>query len=173
MKKDDHHLLGSLLKTTGIKGEIVLKFNDACSEEIQKLESIFIDVDNKLVPFFIEEIRSKSANTAVVKFKRLDEEEKSSEFIGLEFYVSSNQITAFQIESDDYIEVTGYQVFDQDDKLAGEVIEFIDIPENPLLNIKSEEGEYLIPVKDELIIEIDDNIKKIRLIIPDGLFDID
>jgi len=68
MKKDDHYLLGSLLKTSGIKGEILLKFINDCLEEIQELESIFIDVDNKLVPFFIEGIRIKIFEYCGCKF---------------------------------------------------------------------------------------------------------
>ena len=93
MKKDDHYLLGSLLKTKGIKGEIIIKLNNDCSEEIQKLESIFIDVDNKLVPFFIEEIWSKSLSTAIVKLRGLDEEEKSAEFIDSKFDLIINTLS--------------------------------------------------------------------------------
>lgn len=173
MKKDDHYLLGSLLKTTGIKGEIVLKFNSDCPEKIQKLESIFIDVDNKLVPFFIEHIRTKSSNTAIVKLEGLDDEQKSSEFIGAVFFITHDKVKKLQIEPDDYIDVIGYKVFDQTGKFAGEVIEFIDIPENPLLSIKMEGNEFLIPAKDELILEVDDKLKEIYLTIADGLFEKD
>lgn len=173
MKKDDHYALGSLLKTSGIKGEIILKFTNDCPEEIQKLESIFIDVDNKLVPFFIEEIRPKSANTATVKLEGLDDEIKTSEFVGADFYISYDQVKELQIESDEYIDVVGYRVFNQNKQFIGEVLEFIDIPENPLLSIQSEKGEFLIPAKDELIIEINDLAKEIHLTVAEGLFDID
>lgn len=173
MKKDDHYLLGSLLKTTGIKGELILKFNNDCFEEIQKLESIFIDVDNKLVPFFINEIRPKSSTTAIVKLEGLDEDEKSIEFIGSEFYVSFEQVKTLQIDTEEFIDIIGYKVFDQNKKLIGEVLEFIVIPKNPLLNVKTEKGEILIPAKDELIIEVDDDLQEILINIPDGLLDID
>lgn len=173
MKKDDHYALGSLLKTSGIKGEIILKFTNDCPEEIQKLESIFIDIDNKLVPFFIEGIRPKSSNAATVKLEGLDDEFRSSEFIGAEFYVSYDQANELQIESNEYIDVVGYSVFNQNNKLIGKVLEFLDIPENPLVNIQSEKGEILIPVKDELIIEINDRAKEIHLTIVEGLLDMD
>lgn len=173
MKKDDHYLLGSLLKTTGIKGEIILKFNNDYSKGIQKLESIFIDVDNKLVPFFIEEIKMKSSTTAVVKFEGLDEEEKAAEFIGSEFYTSFDKLKALQINADENLDIIGYKIIDQDKKYIGKVIEFIDIPENPLLNVKTEEGEFLIPAKDELIIEVDDDLKEIQINIAEGMFDLD
>ncbi|MFC2151883.1 ribosome maturation factor RimM [Bacteroidota bacterium] len=173
MKKDDHYLLGSLLKTIGIKGEILLKFNYDCPEEIQKLESIFIDVDNKLVPFFIEEIRLRSSSTAIVKLEGLNEDTKSIEFVGSEFYISFDQVKKLQIESEQNIDVIDYKVYDQNKLLIGKVIEFIDIPENPLLNVKTEKNELLIPAKDELIIEIDDDLMEIHVNIPEGLFDID
>ncbi len=173
MKKDDHYLLGSLLKTTGIKGEIILKFNNDCLEEIQKLESIFIDVDNKLVPFFIEEIRSKSSTTAIVKLEGLNEDEKSIEFIDSEFYVSFEQVKILQIDTEEFIDIIGYKVFDQNKKLIGEVLEFIVIPKNPLLNVKTTKGEILIPAKDELILEVDDDLQEILINIPDGLLNFD
>jgi len=173
MKKDDHYLLGSLLKTSGIKGEVILKFNNDCPEEIQKLESIFIDVDNKLVPFFIENIRPKSSTTSIVKLEGLNEEEKSTEFIDLDFYITYDQKENLQFEEESYVDVGGYKVFDESKKYIGLVVEFIDIFKNPLLNVKTDNGEVLIPAKDELIIEIDDDLEKITLSIPEGLLDLD
>ena len=173
MKKDDHYLLGSLLKTTGIKGEIILKFNNDCFDEIQKLESIFIDVDNKLVPFFIEDIKVKSSTTAIVKFEGLNEEEKSVEFIDSEFYISFEQVKILKIDELEVVDVIGYKVKDQKNKYIGDVVEFIDIPKNPLLNVKMSSGEILIPAKDELIIEVDDDLQEILINIPEGLLDID
>jgi len=173
MKKDDHFLAGSLLKSSGIKGEVILKFNNDRPEEIQKLESIFIDVDNKLVPFFIEKIKSKSSSTVIVNFEGVDSEEKLEEFIGADFYLSHEQVDALKISTDEFIDVAGYKVKDQDDKLIGEVIEYIDINKNPLLNVKTNSGEILIPAKDELIIEVDDDLQEIQINIPEGLLDLD
>ena len=71
MKTEDHYLLGSLLKSTGVKGEIILKFNNDLSEEILKLESILVEVDGKLVPFFIDKIQIKSTQTVIVQIEGL------------------------------------------------------------------------------------------------------
>ena len=172
MKKDDHYLIGSLLKTTGTKGEVILKFNNDLSEEIQKLESIFIDVDGKLVPFFIEKIKIKSNNTAVVKIEDINTELKSQEFIDSEFYISKEQEESLHLTSEDTIDIVGYAVKDQNNKLIGTVLEFIDISKNPLLNLKTECGELLIPANDELIIEVDDDLQIILMNIPEGLLDI-
>jgi 16S rRNA processing protein RimM len=173
MKKDDHFLAGSLLKSSGIKGEVILKFNNDRPEEIQKLESIFIDVDNKLVPFFIEKIKSKSSSTAIVNFEGVDSEEKSGEFMGSDFYLTYEQVDILKISTDEPIDVAGYKVKDQNNKLIGEVIEYIDIAKNPLLNVKTDGGEVLIPAKDELIIEVDDDLQEILINIAEGLLDLD
>ncbi|MCK5170701.1 MAG: hypothetical protein KAQ75_12550 [Bacteroidales bacterium] len=172
MKKDDHYLLGSLLKTTGNKGEIILKFNNDLSEEIQKLESIFIDVDGKLVPFFIENIKVKSSSTVVIKIEDIDSEITSSEFIGNDFYISKPQKKELGLVLVESTDVSGYIVKDQNNKMIGTVVEFIDISKNPLLNVKTKSGEVLIPASDELIIEVDDDQHIILVNIPEGLLDI-
>lgn len=172
MKKDDHYFTGSLLKTTGNKGEVILKFNSDLSDEILKLESILIEVDGKLVPFFIETIKVKSNTTVIVKFEDIDAEEKSTEFIDSEFYISKKQKTELKIDTSNYIDVTGYTVKDQNSKIVGSVIEFIDFAKNPLLNIKTETQEVLVPANEDLIIEVDDDARVILLNIPEGLIDL-
>ena len=172
MKKDDHYLLGSLLKTTGTKGEVILKFNNGISDEILKLESFLIEVDGKLVPFFIESIKIKSSTTVVVKIEDIESEIKSKEFIDSDFYISKKQRKYIDIDVDESIDVAGYTLKDPNNELVGTVIEFVDISRNPLLNVKTENGEILIPASDELIIEVDDKKQLIQIQIPEGLFDI-
>ena len=173
LKKEDHYLAGSLLKTSGIKGEIILRFNNNLPREIKKPESIFVEVDQKLVPVFIDDFKIKSNNTAIVKIEGINNEFSSKEFIGCEFYLTNQLAKVMLTEPEDEIDVAGYKVIDQNNAEIGEVIEFIDIAENPLLNVKTPHGEVLIPAQDELIIEVDDNERYIILTIPDGLFDLE
>lgn len=172
MKKDDHYLVGSLLKTTGNKGEIILKFNNDLSDKILKLESILVEVDGKLVPFFIESLKKKSTTTVVVKIEGIDTELSSSEFINSKFYISEKQKDILEIEVSDFEDVKGYRVHDEKGNEIGTVLEFIDISQNPLLNLKTKNGEVVIPANDDLVIEVDDDEKLIVMIIPDGILDI-
>ena len=173
MNKGDHFLTGSLLRTFGTKGEIILSFKNDLPEKIQKLESIFIEADGKLVPFFIVSIREKSINTALVKLEGLDNEKKSQEFIGADFYLSEQQIKSIDYQANDFIDVTGYEVINQQNQLIGHVVEFIDIPKNPLLKVKTPASELLLPANDDLIIEVDDDEQYIILHIADGIADLD
>lgn len=173
MKKDDHYLSGSLLRSFGTKGEILLIFNTDLSENIKQLESIFIDVDGKLVPFFIVDIKKKSLDTAVIRIKDLDSDLLTQEFLGADFYLSKNQLVIFNGLLDENIDVTGYEIKDQKNQFVGSVLEFIDIPDNPLLKVKINNNEVLLPANDDLIIEVDDDQRYIALQIPDGLIDND
>ncbi|HSH52760.1 MAG TPA: ribosome maturation factor RimM [Bacteroidales bacterium] len=170
MTKDNHYLAGFLLRAFGHRGEIILKFKNDFSGKIKKMESIFIEVDGKLVPFFIVGIQEKSANIVLVKIEGIDSEKKAHEFIGADFYLSEQQIKLIDYSTEEYIDITGYEVRDQHNKLIGKVVEFIDIPENPLLKVKiSSTNELLLPANDELIIEVDDDERYVLLHIVDGM----
>ncbi len=172
MKKDDHYLLGSLLKTTGVKGEIILKFDNELSEEILKLESILVEVDGKLVPFFIEKIKIKSTQTAVIQIEGLTSEEKSKEFIGSSFYIDKEKGKLLIDDYNEYIELKGYKIKDQNNKFIGILSQIIEIAQNPLISVDTETGEVLIPANEDFIIKIDDENQVIFMEIPKGLLDI-
>jgi 16S rRNA processing protein RimM len=171
--KDNHSLAGSLLRTFGTKGEIILKFEKDLPEKIKKLESIFIKVDGKLVPFFIVAIQEKSINTALVKLEGIDSEKKAQEFINADFYLPESQIKILDDSTEESIDITGYIVKDQHNKFVGQVIEFLDIPENPLLKVKTSANELFLPANDQLIIGVNDDERVILLHVAEGIIDLD
>ncbi|HKL09107.1 MAG TPA: ribosome maturation factor RimM [Bacteroidales bacterium] len=173
MNKEDHYLTGSILRPFGTKGEVILKFKNDIPEKIKKLESIFIEVDGKLVPFFIYTLREKSADTVLAKLEGVDNEMKLKELIGADFYLSPQQIKRIDYLIEEFIDITGYEVKDQYNKHIGHVLEFVDIPENPLLKVKTSAAELLLPANDDLIIEVDDDERYILLNVVDGLSDLD
>ncbi|OFX88365.1 MAG: 16S rRNA processing protein RimM [Bacteroidetes bacterium GWF2_33_16] len=173
LKKDDHYLLGSLSKTTGVKGEIIVRFNDDVHAKMNKMESVFIEVDGKLVPFFIESYKEKSANTAIIKFEEITSEQKAQDYLGAAFYLPAEYKKLLEQESNDFIDVTGYILKDQNLTVIGTVVDYIDISGNPLLQVKTTDKEILIPAHDDLIIEVDDDEKYIVIELADGIMDLD
>ncbi|MFP4024075.1 MAG: ribosome maturation factor RimM [Thiohalospira sp.] len=172
-EKDEYFLAGSLLRTFGTKGEIILHFKKGLPKKINQLESILVDVDGKLVPFFIHNIQPKSSDTVLVKIEGLDNDTKNQEFVGADFYLSNIQKEVLNYSIDIDIDVIGYEVRDSKNRFVGNVIELIDIAENPLLRVKTEKKEILLPANDELVIEVDDDFGYIILTIPNGLLEID
>ena len=155
LSKDSCLLLGSLFKANGIKGEVILRFLNNISEKIKKMESVFIEIDGKLVPFFIEN------------------ELQALEFIGCNFYTLGNQNSSIDNSENDYESVIGYILKDQDMNDIGKIVEYIEIPGNPLLRVQTEKTQLLIPAHDDLIVEIDDDQKYVAIQIAEGLLEIE
>ena len=56
MLKKDCYLLGTITKTRGFKGDLVFFLDVTNPFEYERLESVFVDLNGMLTPFFIEQI---------------------------------------------------------------------------------------------------------------------
>jgi ribosomal 30S subunit maturation factor RimM len=54
----------------------------------------------------------------------------------------------------------------------GLATEIIDVANNPLLAVRNGDKEYLVPVHENIILEINDREMEIRIDAPEGLFDL-
>jgi 16S rRNA processing protein RimM len=52
---------------------------------------------------------------------------------------------------------------------VGEITDFIDIPNNPCIEVETENGAVIIPLHEDLILGIDPENQEIMLEIPEGL----
>lgn len=162
---------GILLKTHGVKGELLLKTVFEISENYNLTGAIFIEIDGLLVPFFIEEYTIASNQTIIVKITDLNDKNKALKFIDCKVYIEGikKQKNKYNFSNSDLI---GFTVINQDDKKVGKITDFMDIPGNFLICVEYSSKEILIPFNELLIIDFDTNNKQVTLKIEKGLFNL-
>jgi 16S rRNA processing protein RimM len=69
-------------------------------------------------------------------------------------------------------EVDGFFVIDKHKGNIGKITQILDFPGNPLFEIKYENKQLLIPVRDEFIEQLDRENRTIYINAPEGLIDI-
>ena len=67
-----------ITKPFGYKGQAYLYLDTDQPEKYGQLESVFLKIDDELLPYMIEEIQLRGSNQAVVKFEDVDGEEIKS-----------------------------------------------------------------------------------------------
>ena len=172
IKKDNCVLLGILNKPHGTKGSLLLWFRNLKVEDIKKKESVFVEIDGLLVPFFIESYQKNSPESAIVKFEGINSETAAKAFAGFQVYMANDQVKRKLKTSEVLPALSGYKVTDDTLGFVGLAVEITGIASNPLLLIKLEDKEFLIPVHEDIILEVNDKKKEIRINAPEGLFDL-
>ena len=173
MKKEDCYYLGYIIKALGIEGGLLIALDTDDIEHYESLESVFILIEGKLVPFFIEDMTLRPATKeAVVHFEDVDTIAKARHLCGQEVYLPIDHLPPLEGESFYFHEIAGYQAYLDTGAHIGEISKVLDFPGNPVFSIMKAGKETLIPVADELITAIDHDAREIRLNPPPGLLDL-
>ncbi len=169
IRRDDVYRIGRLGKAHGIKGEVTLQVDDDVFDRTDS-DHLILEIDGIMVPFFMEEYRFKTDNTALVKFEGVDTQQRARELTGTEVYFERSAAE----NSDDgeltYAQLVGYSVVnDADGQPVGE-IEYVD--EQTINIMFGLTDGRLIPASEELIADIDTARREITMIIPEGILDL-
>ncbi len=170
MVKQDCLLIGKVVKSHGIHGELIIETSEPeLFENIE--ESVLLEINGLPVPFFIETMKPSSNRRFRVKFLWVDNSDQSEHLLNADVYISDENI------DDDFAPnsphaLIGFNAFDQNQILIGQVNNYYDHSINPVLSIKIERKEVLIPFHPDLITDIDIPNKTISIDLPEGLLDI-
>lgn len=171
MTKNDCFILGYVSRRVGNHGDLAFELDVDDPKRYQKLESVFIELNTTLVPFFIKKIQVKGA-TAVVTIEGIDSIEKAEEITKSTIYLPLSFLPPLTGKKFYFHEMQGYTVTDKHFGPIGIVEEVLDYPQQAIFQIKFGEHEILIPAKEEFIININRATKELELNAPEGLIDI-
>ena len=171
MAYNNNILLGRITKVIGYEGVVSVKVEKIFSENIPHMESVFLEIDGRPVPFFISYSEYSGADVLKLKFEGYDTIERAGEFTGCRIFLTTS-IPADN-KTDNIQSLKGFKVLIEGDELLGSITEVITNPGQWLLNIISVKNKnILIPFHEHFIVRID-NVKKIIVMdIPEGLTEI-
>jgi 16S rRNA processing protein RimM len=164
-------LLGRISKVNGYNGSVSVKLEKSFIENIPEMESVFLEIDGKPVPFFISSSDYAGGDILKLKFEGYNSYEKVFDFIGYRIFLTT--ILEDYMPDHKPVSISGYSVILQNNSLIGTVTEIIKNPGHDLLKIVSpDEKEILIPYHEDFIISFDDQGKTILVKLPEGLTEI-
>ena len=165
---EEYYKIGKIGKPHGVKGEVSFHFSDDVFDRTDA-EYLMLCIDGLLVPFFMEEYRFRSDETALVKFCDIETQERAAELTGCEVFFS-REMSDSDNENVSWAEIVGYML---KDKATGNDIGSIASVDDTTVNILFElEDGTLIPASDELISNININKKEIVIELPEGILDL-
>lgn len=173
IKQEDVYKIGKLGKPHGVKGEISFIFNDDAFDRTNA-EYLIIEIEGILIPFYMEEYRFRSNETAFIKFCDIDTQEQAKELTGHDVYFPRAQADADR-STVSWVQMHGLRLIDAiSDKPIGTVCRIDDTTLNVLFEVNVADGRtILIPANEDFIEEIDTSKREIRMKLPDGILDLE
>ena len=171
------HQVAQVLKSNGTDGELVMGFREIAPEDINLKEPVFIYFDGLPVPFYIESFTKRGNTKALVHLTDICSMEDVEEITGKAVYVEEENLPEMSLEEDGYAALVGWMVLTVDGELTeesdlfevGEITDFMDIPNNPCIEVETENGAVIIPLHEDFILSIDPENQEIIMQIPAGL----
>ena len=170
MKQDDCYQLGEVIKTHGLSGEVSVHLDVDFPDDYQKLESVFLEQKGKLILFFITSI-SINNGKARIHFEDIESIEEAKNLVKSKIFLPLSLLPTLKKGQYYFHDLIGCKVYENKTKI-GIIKNVIDLRGNQLLAIDSEGDEILLPLKEELLTDVDLSTKKISVILPEGLIDI-
>ena len=166
--------IAQVLKSNGTDGELVMGFREIAPEDINLQEPVFIVFDGLPVPFYIESFSKRGNTKALVRLTGICSMEDVEEITGKAVYIEEDQLPEMSLEDDGYAALVGWMLLtpaEDEEALieVGEITDFLDIPNNPCIDVETENGAVMIPLHEDLILSVDPEYQEIIMQIPAGL----
>jgi len=171
--------IAQVLKSNGTDGELVMGFREIAPEDINLNEPVFIVFDGLPVPFFIESLSKRGNSKALVRLTDIRSMEDVEEIAGKAVYIEEDNLPEMSLEEDGYAALIGWLLLspiagtedneEMEVEEVGEITDFIDIPNNPCIEVETKNGAVMIPLHEDLILSVDPENLEIIMQIPAGL----
>ena len=172
MTKEECFYLGRIVSKFSFKGEVLIKLDTDEPETYLEMESVFVDYDNNLVPFFIERSSLQKSNLLRVKFEEVDSEEDAEDLMKCDLYLPLNLLPQLNDDQFYFHEVIGFTVEDANYGTVGTLTGINDTTSQALFEIEKNGKQVLIPMNDQFLVKVDKKNKKIHVKTPEGLIDL-
>ncbi len=167
----EYLIVGQLVNTHGVKGELKAVSMTDDPHRFLELEWVYIDKNGKLEKYNISGVKFFK-QFVILKLEGVDTMEAAEKLKG--FYMKVDRANAVKLPKGSFFiaDILGSQVYDENAVLLGQLSDVIQTGSNDVYVVKNDQGkEILIPALKSVVKEISLDDKRISVILPKGLLD--
>lgn len=163
--------IGRIKKTFGKDGKLIILLESEIDISTEELNFIFVEINQRKIPFYIIDYTLKQDHLEV-SFEDINSPELAGTLIGSYAFIESQETTQTPDNTFSFREIIGYRVKTVNEEDLGFIEDILDRPEQPLLRVRHDKKEVLIPAVKDFIIAVDKEQKQIQLDVPPGLLEL-
>lgn len=171
MKKEDCYLLGKITRRHGLAGNVILKLDTDQPELYTKLDSVFVEINGLLVPFFIAKTAWSKSDSLNIAFKN-STEALVDQSLGKNVYLPLSTLPKLTGKQFYYHEIIGYSILDENGNDCGVIRSVNDQTAQTYFVTNLDVKEVVIPMIKDWIIEVNREERFIKMQLPEGLIDV-
>jgi len=172
LKIEDAYYLGKIIKNSGLEGYFQVKLDTTNPEEYLEMESVFVEINKNLVPFFVGDVQIISSQKARIFIEDLDIEQIKM-LNGKDMFLPFSSLPELDDENFYFFEVEGYKMIDEELGDIGTIKQVVDNPANPIIEVlNKDQKEILVPKTKNIIKKISRETKELYVALPPGLLNI-
>lgn len=171
MKHEEGFYIGYITKTRGLKGEVQVFFEFDEYEELD-FDVVYIDVNAKLVPHFVDSAKLQANKTGYFYFEDIDHIDKAQLLLKKKIYLPLSQKPERNEDEFYYEDLKGFTAIDQNLGQLGQITAVNEYPQQFVATVHYKNSDILFPLNEDFIVEIDDEEKTLTLNLPHGLLDV-
>ena len=156
-----------VLKSNGTEGELLIGFTTISAGDMDLTEPVFIQCDGLPVPFFIESLVTRGTSRALVRLTGVHSLADADELAGADIYLDAPEEDADPLEN-----LEGWTVLSQVGVKVGTISGYEPIPGNPCIYVDTKKGQAMLPIREELVLSMDEDSRTVVMVIPDGILEL-
>lgn len=168
---DTHVYAGRLFKSFGKEGFLKCELEESLHDSIASAGYLLVAKDGETIPFFIQKMDATEGN---IQFFEASSPEKAREISNSELYLLEKHIGTIKqnVAKKPSPVFVGYVLCDQNSVKIGVILDVIVLPMQIFASLEYNDKEVLIPLHEDLIIDIDPSKKEVMVEIAEGLLDL-
>lgn len=155
-------------KLFGVEGGVLLNLYTTFPDDFSTEEPLIVKIDSLAVPLFCDRFERRGKTGALVLFADIDSERRAQELVGKELFIEEEERDDDEFYFEDLI---GFEV--RIGRKRGEITDLYDHDLNPLFEVEIDGRRVLIPAVEEFIAHIDFEKRFVKMVLPEGLLDLD
>lgn len=165
--------IGVLTATHGLRGEMSAVVDSAAADMLEDMSHVFVSLDGLMVPFAISGVRRRGAQGVLISLKGVTSEAEAVRLRGAELFTDMDLVEDDDADADGFYleDLIGYDLYDGETPI-GKIDDYDDTTENTLFVVAAPDGQALVPATDDLIVEVDTDLRRIIMSLPEGLLNL-
>lgn len=171
-KRSEPVLLGKVVATHGIKGQLRISVYSGEFETILSLRSLMLKGPDGRMETFEVAASSVHRKKLLVSLKGYGSIDQVLHLLGRDLYTTRGQMPELTEGEFYWCDLLGLTVMTEGGELLGQLADIIATGSNDVYVVKNEGREYLIPALEDVILDVDLDNGKMTVSPPEGLLDL-